>query len=455
MSLISTKNNNVSENIDEVVKMLPILVAYDIQWDTDGNQEILDSLPKEIQLPDGMVDTEEVSVYLYNVTGFCHEGFNRGIKFRGITMPYNTNWLDNDTFQMWFGEGIFKDYEGDNYLIKLEKHLKDNEWVVEVIWEDDCTTINRICNADDYITANEIWKIERICERMNQLDQNADNQCFAVKTGETYKFAGYDWTVCEVDNKRHSAVIQSHGVTHGAWPGFAMQKFGGKVNDIYRLDIDGEDISAYDNKMKELYDNIKEVENTSATYGKGLYIISKDKSGFAEWGEPGSGNYWQALKKAAENACQFGSPNNSAWLGTVYGSSYAWCVNSNGYVYFGDGQCRDFVVAPAFNLDLSKVEVVGNEIVIKDNIKNVISDAKTAQQSIDIKIPGGILHAVECMDPDYPGIDISFIPDEKGNYNEPIFLPRVLIEKPVDNEKLRAIVWNNEKQEDPTFKIEF
>lgn len=230
-----------------------------------------------------------------------------------------------------------------------------------------------------------------------------------LKIGENYKFAGYNWTVCEVDNKCHAAVIQSHGVTHGEWPGFAMQKFGGIANGIYGLDIDGEDISAYDNKMKELYDNIKEVENTSTTYGKGLYIISKDKSGFAGWGNPGSGFYWQALKKAAENACQFGSPNNSVWLGTVSGSYYAWYVNSGGGVNYGSNPSYDFVVAPAFNLDLSKVEVVGNEIVIKDNIKNVISDTKTAQQSIDIKIPGGILHAVECMDPDYPGIDISFM----------------------------------------------
>ena len=89
------------------------------------------------------------------------------------------------------------------------------------------------------------------------------------------------------------------------------------------------------------------------------------------------------------------------------------------------------------------------------NIKNDITDAKTTQQSVDVKIPGGILRAVECMDSDYPGIDICFIPDEKDNYNEPISLPRVLIEKPVDNEKLRAIIWNNENQEDPTFKIEF
>lgn len=160
---------------------LPGLGAYEIKWDTDGDEEILDSLPKEIRIPDGMVDDEEISDYLSNETGFCHVGFKLGIYFRGKIMPCNTNWLDNDTFQMWFGEDIFKDYEGDNYLIKLEKHLKDNEWVVEIIWEDDCTTINRIiCNADDYITANEIWKIERICEKMIPLSQNADDDSFSA-----------------------------------------------------------------------------------------------------------------------------------------------------------------------------------------------------------------------------------------------------------------------------------
>ena len=151
---------------------LPALYAYDIKWDTDGDEEILDSLPKEIRIPDGMVDENEICYYISDETGFWHAGFKLGIMFRGSILPYHTNWLDYDTFQMWFGEGIFKDYEGDSYLIKLEKHLKDKEWVVEIIWEDDCTTINRICNADDYITANEIWKIETICEKMIQPDSD-------------------------------------------------------------------------------------------------------------------------------------------------------------------------------------------------------------------------------------------------------------------------------------------
>ncbi len=349
---------------------LPALYAYDIKWDTDGDQEILDSLPKEIRIPDGMVDDEEISDHLSDETGFCHAGFKLGIYFRGKIMPCNTNWLDDDTFQMWFGEGIFKDYEGDSYLIKFEKHLNDNEWVVEIIWEDDCTTIDQICcNADDYITANEIWKIERICEKMIQPDSDEvpdtdGKENSAVELGKTYQFAGYKWTACELINKGKTLVIQSHGVTHGKWPGFKMEKFGN--GNYYADSIDGQDISAYDNKMQALYDAIKDAEDSSASYGKGLYLIPKEKAGFTRCGEPGSGNYWKALKAAAENASSFGAVSYNAWLGTVYGGNYAWYVYSGGNFYNnGSGQSSDYVVAPAFNLDLSKVEIVGDEIIIK------------------------------------------------------------------------------------------
>lgn len=193
---------------------------------------------------------------------------------------------------------------------------------------------------------------------MKKLKSNTEDKSLVFEPGKTYKFAGYSWTACEVNNNRHVAVIQSRGVTHGAWPGFKMTEFDSKYS------IDGYDISAYDVKTKKLYDAIKDAENTSASYGKGLYLISEEKVGFTEWGHPGSGNYWQALKAAAENACSFGSPDNYAWLGTVYGSGGAWYVNSNGGVSYND-QSDDYVVAPVFNLDLSKVEIVGDEIIIK------------------------------------------------------------------------------------------
>lgn len=129
---------------------------------------------------------------------------------------------------------------------------------------------------------------------------------------KNYKLAGYIWSFVKVD-KNH-AVIQSHGVTAGPWPGFKMLKFGGKVDDFYATDLDGEDISAYDDKMLALYDALKDVEDKSASYGKGLYLVSREKSGFTELCKPGSGNYWQALKRAAENASLFGAADYHAYV---------------------------------------------------------------------------------------------------------------------------------------------
>ena len=179
----------------------------------------------------------------------------------------------------------------------------------------------------------------------------------------TYRLAGYNWTACELINNGKTLVLQSHGVTHGEWPGLEMAQFGN--GNYYTNSIDGEDISAYDNKMKELYDAIKDVEDTSASYGKGLYLVSREKAGFIKLDKPGSGNYWRALKAAAANYSLFRASSSSAWLSTVYSSNYARYVYSNGHVY-GNFQNSDFVVAPAFNLDLSKVEIIDDEIVIKE-----------------------------------------------------------------------------------------
>ena len=190
---------------------------------------------------------------------------------------------------------------------------------------------------------------------------NNENAYAILEAGKTYKFAGYSWTACDVDSKRHTAVLQSHGVTHGAWPGFVMSQFGN--GGYYSKSIDGEDISAYNNKMRLLYDAIKDVEDKSASYGKGLYLISKEKAGFKEWCKPGSGSYWQALKAAAENFNPSITPY-CAWLGTVNDGFSVCCIHSDSNVYNGN-QSYDFVVAPAFNLDLSKVEIVGDEIITK------------------------------------------------------------------------------------------
>ena len=48
--------------------------AVKINWDVD-REEDRELLPTEIEIPDGMEEEEEISDYITDVTGFCHNGF--------------------------------------------------------------------------------------------------------------------------------------------------------------------------------------------------------------------------------------------------------------------------------------------------------------------------------------------------------------------------------------------
>lgn len=49
--------------------------AINIEWDTDGDMELLKELPTEMEIPEGMEDGEEISDYISDETGFCYYGF--------------------------------------------------------------------------------------------------------------------------------------------------------------------------------------------------------------------------------------------------------------------------------------------------------------------------------------------------------------------------------------------
>ena len=51
--------------------------ATNIKWDIDEDCDLdtLQMLPNEIEIPEGMTDEDEISDYLSDVTGFCHEGY--------------------------------------------------------------------------------------------------------------------------------------------------------------------------------------------------------------------------------------------------------------------------------------------------------------------------------------------------------------------------------------------
>lgn len=50
-----------------------MLKATNILWDTDYDDD--GELPTEINIPEGMTDEDEISDYLSEVTGYCHQGY--------------------------------------------------------------------------------------------------------------------------------------------------------------------------------------------------------------------------------------------------------------------------------------------------------------------------------------------------------------------------------------------
>lgn len=68
----------------------------------------------------------------------------------------------------------------------------------------------------------------------------------------------------------------------------------------------------------------------------------------------------------------------------------------------------------------------------------------------ELKIEGGYFRVDKSQDPEYPGIDVEFVPDKHNGLS----MPRILFEKPRDG-KLRALIWNDPEQEDYTEEIEF
>lgn len=203
-----------------------------------------------------------------------------------------------------------------------------------------------------------------------------------IVVGSTYSFGGYDWIAAE--DKGDWVVLQSKGVTSGYWPGY---KLWGRNNN-YRRDIDGRDISEYDEKTQKLYNDIKYAEYKGAEDGSsGLYLVSNSKAGATYDGDRGSGYYWQALKEAAVRYDSLGTDYHYVWLGTVSSSSTAWCVSSSGDVYCNHGQGNSRGVAPAFNLDKSKVTVSGYNINIKHSLSyDVATNGGTSTKPSSIEV---------------------------------------------------------------------
>lgn len=148
-----------------------------------------------------------------------------------------------------------------------------------------------------------------------------------AEKGKIYKMSDVD-VICIGYTKKGYAKMQTLGMTAGAWPG-------------------ADNISDYNDVTRRFADEWKGVIKKFR-----LPTLEKAKV---------NKNVRTTLAKAAKNYSSFGGLYHYVWLGTC-SSSGSWCVGSNGNIYYYYGQHYSFVIAPAFNLDTSKVILDGNRI---------------------------------------------------------------------------------------------
>lgn len=81
------------------------------------------------------------------------------IPFRGNEVSCSMSWPDDYTFAFDIGDGEFTDSDGDDYFIHFEYHAYDDEWVVEVCFENEALQVG-FPGSDKYITEEEIQYVE-------------------------------------------------------------------------------------------------------------------------------------------------------------------------------------------------------------------------------------------------------------------------------------------------------
>lgn len=86
-------------------------------------------------------------------------------------------------------------------------------------------------------------------------------------------------------------------------------------------------------------------------------------------------------------------------------------------------------------------------------VTNLSNELPLVPNRLEVKLPNGMLVADKVTNPDYPGIDIEFVPDDEPEI--PLSRPRVLVEQPNNDEQLHTLIWSDPSKEDYTEEITF
>lgn len=76
------------------------------------------------------------------------------------------------------------------------------------------------------------------------------------------------------------------------------------------------------------------------------------------------------------------------------------------------------------------------------------------QIEFEIRLPVGFIDGNTSDDPEYPGIDLEYVPSFETEEN-PTTRPRVMMEMPMETRELSAMIWSNPNSEDYSEKITF
>lgn len=134
---------------------LPAMCAYEIDWDTDVG---IVNVPAFVTVPTMIFqDNEQVSDYISDQTGYCHNGFRKGMLFRGI--PVHCTFVTSGEEYVFY---FIVDAE-DSYTVSI---MRSRSTLVFVDNEFGHIKLQEMQDADRYLTVQELLTIMEMCSEM-------------------------------------------------------------------------------------------------------------------------------------------------------------------------------------------------------------------------------------------------------------------------------------------------